>query len=138
MRVLETIKTSSAADLSRYCSHLTSLFLRQSKYQQRVSPLAEHSLLDSIDDAAVETIGSQYQPRFPSDMGKDIRMGLADICMVRSGNSFPVVQNLGWGLLQAQTIMRLLYQTGYLAPVGKDCVGIPNSEVYEAQAQIYK
>ncbi|KAJ2591495.1 hypothetical protein EV177_008879 [Coemansia sp. RSA 1804] len=138
MRVLETIKVSSAADLSRYCSHLTSLFLRQSSYQQSVGPLAESIALDSIDDAAVNTIGSQEQPRFPSDMNKDIRKELADICMVRSGDSFPDVQSLGWGPLQAQTIMRLLYQAGYLAPIGKDCVGIPNSEVYEALEQFYK
>ncbi|KAJ2522304.1 Transmembrane osmosensor [Coemansia sp. RSA 1939] len=99
---------------------------------------AERIALDSIDDAAVETIGIQKQSRFPSDMNKDIWKELADICMVRSGDSFPDVQSLGWGPLQAQTIMRLVYQAGYLAPIGKDCVGISNSNVYETRAQTYK
>ncbi|KAJ1764329.1 hypothetical protein LPJ74_006670, partial [Coemansia sp. RSA 1843] len=42
MKVVETIKASSAHDLSRYCEYLSSSFLRQSEYRQHQGPLAEH------------------------------------------------------------------------------------------------
>ncbi|KAJ2210203.1 hypothetical protein EV179_006391 [Coemansia sp. RSA 487] len=138
MKVVETIKASSAQDLSRYCEYLSSSFLRQSEYRQHQGPLAEHMSLDFIDDAAVGSIGSQEQPQFPPDVDKETREELADICMVRSGDTFHDMQSLGHGLLQASTIMRLLYQAGYIVPIAKDRVGIPNSEVHRALEQFYE
>ncbi|KAJ2215989.1 hypothetical protein EV179_001640 [Coemansia sp. RSA 487] len=138
MKVVETIKASSAQDLSRYCKYLSSSFLRQSEYRQHQGPLAEHMSLDFIDDAAVGSIGSQEQPQFPPDVDKETREELADICMVRSSDTFHDMQSLGHGLLQASTIMRLLYQAGYIVPIAKDRVGIPNSEVHRALEQFYE
>ncbi|KAJ1765285.1 hypothetical protein LPJ74_006413 [Coemansia sp. RSA 1843] len=138
MKVVETIKASSAQDLSRYCEYLSSSFLRQSEYRQHQGPLAEHMSLDFIDDAAVGSIGSQEQPQFPLDIDKETREELADICMVRSGDTFHDMQSLGHEPLQANTIMRLLYQAGYIVPIAKDRVGIPNSEVHRALEQFYE
>ncbi|KAJ1767738.1 hypothetical protein LPJ74_005212 [Coemansia sp. RSA 1843] len=138
MKVVETIKASSAQDLSRYCEYLSSSFLQQSEYRQHQGPLAEHMSLDFIDDAAVGSIGSQGQPQFPPDVDKETREELADICMVRSGDTFHGMQSLGREPLQASTIMRLLYQAGYIAPIAKDRVGIPNSEVHRALRQFYE
>ncbi|KAJ2561841.1 hypothetical protein IW140_006525 [Coemansia sp. RSA 1813] len=138
MKVVETIKASSAQDLSRYCKYLSSSFLRQSEYRQHQGPLAEHMSLDFIDDAAVGSIGSQEQPQFPPDVDKETREELADICMVRSGDTFHDMQSLGREPLQASTIMRLLYQAGYIVPIAKDRVGIPNSEVHRALEQFYE
>ncbi|KAJ1663003.1 hypothetical protein EV178_005368 [Coemansia sp. RSA 1646] len=138
MKVVETIKASSAQDLSRYCEYLSSSFLQQSEYRQHQGPLAEHMSLDFIDDAAVGSIGSQEQPQFPPDVDKETREELADICMVRSGDTFHGMQSLGREPLQASTIMRLLYQAGYIAPIAKDRVGIPNSEVHRALRQFYE
>ncbi|KAJ2085306.1 hypothetical protein IW138_006400 [Coemansia sp. RSA 986] len=138
MKVVETIKASSAHDLSRYCEYLSSSFLRQSEYRQHQGPLAEHMSLDFIDDAAVGSIGSQEQPQFPPDVDKETREELADICMVRLGDRFHDMQNLGHEPLQASTIMRLLYQAGYIVPIAKDRVGIPNSEVHRALEQFYE
>ncbi|KAJ2085131.1 hypothetical protein IW138_006477 [Coemansia sp. RSA 986] len=138
MKVVETIKASSAQDLSRYCEYLSSSFLRQSEYRQHQGPLAEHMSLDFIDDAAVGSIGSQEQPQFPPDVDKETREELADICMVRSGDTFHDMQSLGREPLQASTIMRLLYQAGYIVPITKDRVGIPNSEVHRALEQFYE
>ncbi|KAJ1663437.1 hypothetical protein EV178_004982 [Coemansia sp. RSA 1646] len=101
-------------------------------------PPAEHMSLDFIDDAAVESIGSQEQPQFPPDVDKETREELADICMVRSGDTFHDMQSLGREPLQASTIMRLLYQAGYIVPIAKDRVGIPNSEVHRALEQFYE
>ncbi|KAJ2560581.1 hypothetical protein IW140_006651, partial [Coemansia sp. RSA 1813] len=138
MKVVETIKASSAQDLSRYCKYLSSSFLRQSEYRQHQGPLAEHMSLDFIDDAAVGNIGSQEQPQFPLDVDKETREELADICMVRSSDTFHDMQSLGHEPLQASTIMRLLYQAGYIVPIAKDRVGIPNSEVHRALEQFYE
>ncbi|KAJ2086166.1 hypothetical protein IW138_005882 [Coemansia sp. RSA 986] len=138
MKVVEAIKASSAHDLSRYCEYLSSSFLRQSEYRQHQGPLAEHMSLDFIDDAAVGSIGSQEQPQFPPDVDKETREELADICMVRSGDTFHDMQSLGREPLQASTIMRLLYQAGYIVPIAKDRVGIPNSEVHRALEQFYE
>ncbi|KAJ2084978.1 hypothetical protein IW138_006527 [Coemansia sp. RSA 986] len=138
MKVVETIKASSAQDLSRYCEYLSSSFLRQSEYRQHQGPLAEHMSLDFIDDAAVGSIGSQEQPQFPPDINKETREELADICMVRSSDRFHDMQSLGREPLQASTIMRLLYQAGYIVPIAKDRVGIPNSEVHRALEQFYE
>ncbi|KAJ1765371.1 hypothetical protein LPJ74_006375, partial [Coemansia sp. RSA 1843] len=138
MKVVETIKASSAQDLSRYCEYLSSSFPRQSEYRQHQGPLAEHMSLDSIDDAAVGSIGSQEQPQSPPDVDKETREELADICMVRSGDTFHDMQSLGCEPLQASTIMRLLYQAGYIVPIAKDRVGIPNSEVHRALEQFYE
>ncbi|KAJ2085977.1 hypothetical protein IW138_005987 [Coemansia sp. RSA 986] len=138
MKVVETIKASSAHDLSRYCEYLSSSFLRQSEYRQHQGSLAEHMSLDFIDDTAVGSIGSQEQPQFPPDVDKETREELADICMVRSGDTFHDMQSLGREPLQASTIMRLLYQAGYIVPIAKDRVGIPNSEVHRALEQFYE
>ncbi|KAJ1763902.1 hypothetical protein LPJ74_006747, partial [Coemansia sp. RSA 1843] len=138
MKVVETIKASSAQDLSRYCEYLSSSFLRQSEYRQHQGPLAEHMSLDFIDDAAVGSIGSQEQPQFPLDVDKETREELADICMVRSSDRFHDMQSLGREPLQASTIMRLLYQAGYIVPIAKGRVGIPNSEVHRALEQFYE
>ncbi|KAJ2210962.1 hypothetical protein EV179_005845, partial [Coemansia sp. RSA 487] len=138
MKVVEAIKASSAQDLSRYCEYLSSSFLRQSEYRQHQGPLAEHMSLDFIDDAAVGSIGSQEQPQFPPDVDKETREELVDICMVRSSDTFHDMQSLGHEPLQASTIMRLLYQAGYIVPIAKDRVGIPNSEVHRALEQFYE
>ncbi|KAJ2087202.1 hypothetical protein IW138_005117 [Coemansia sp. RSA 986] len=118
--------------------YLSSLFLWKSEYRQHQGPPAEHMSLDFIDDAAVESIGSQEQPQFPPDVDKETREELADICMVRSGDTFHDMQSLGREPLQASTIMRLLYQAGYIVPIAKDRVGIPNSEVHRALEEFYE
>ncbi|KAJ2565603.1 hypothetical protein IW140_005292 [Coemansia sp. RSA 1813] len=138
MKVVEMIKASSAQDLRRYCEYLSSSFLRQSEYRQHQGLLAEHMLLDFIDDAAVGSIGNQEQPQFSPDIDKETGEELADICMIRSGDRFHDMQSLGREPFQASTVMHLLYQAGYIVPIAKDRVGIPNSEVHMALEQFYE
>ncbi|KAJ1793809.1 hypothetical protein LPJ59_004676 [Coemansia sp. RSA 2399] len=137
MSVVETIRSDDLQNLRRYCDYLLASFLRQSEHRRYVGPRAELMSSDDIADGAVEAIGLQEQSQFPSDIGDDTCEELAKTCMFLSGDSFRDMLNMGRAPLQARTVMRLLYQAGYMAPVGKMCVGIPNPEVYRALEQFY-
>ncbi|KAJ2530468.1 hypothetical protein EV175_007295, partial [Coemansia sp. RSA 1933] len=128
MRVLEAITASSAQDLRKYCEYLSSSFLRQSEYRRHLGPLAELMSSDNIDDDVVRQIGSQDYPWFPVAINPDMCAELAAICMFYPGDAFPDLWNMGRAPLHVRTIVRLLYQAGYIVPTGKDSVGIPNAE----------
>ncbi|KAJ2549668.1 hypothetical protein EV175_004359 [Coemansia sp. RSA 1933] len=107
------------------------------EYRQHHGPLAELMTLDRIDDYVVEHIESQEQTRFPSDLDKETFKEIADACMSPFGGPLNDIQNMGREPLHARTIVRLLYQAGYIVPTGKDSVGIPNIEVHRALDQFY-
>ncbi|KAJ2537856.1 hypothetical protein EV175_006595, partial [Coemansia sp. RSA 1933] len=122
MKVLESVKASSVSELRKYCKCLSSLFLRQREYRQHYGPLTELMTLDRIDDHVVEHIESKDQTRFPSDLDKETFKELADTCMAPFGNPLNDIHNMGREPLHAKTIVRLLYQAGYIVPTGKDSV----------------
>ncbi|KAJ2654080.1 hypothetical protein IWW48_006320 [Coemansia sp. RSA 1200] len=139
-RILEAIETAEISELCKFCSHLSLSFLRKTGYQRQAGIAADLMALDQIDDAVIEVISSQEQSQSPfaeSAEASSTRAELANICMTRVGNTFGDMLSMGSAPLKAGTIIRLLYQSGYIAPVTRDCVGIPNIEVLDALEQLY-
>ncbi|KAJ2607263.1 hypothetical protein EV177_005610 [Coemansia sp. RSA 1804] len=139
--IVMDFKTAEISELCRFCSHLSLSFLQQNGYQRQVGIAADLMRSDHIDDAAIEIISSQMQSQSPfgdSTETSRTRAGLADICMSRVGDAFGDMLSMGSGPLKAGTIIRLLYQSGYIAPVTRDCVGIPNQAALDALEKLYK
>ncbi|KAJ2515625.1 hypothetical protein H4217_005065 [Coemansia sp. RSA 1939] len=140
-RILEAIETAEISELRRFYRHLSLSFLRKTGYQRQTGIAADLMALDHINDTNVEFISSQMQSQSPfaeSAEASSTRVELADICMSRVGDAFGDIHNMGSAPLKAGTIIRLLYQSGYIAPITRDCVGIPNVEVLDALEKLYK
>ncbi|KAJ1723204.1 hypothetical protein LPJ61_005851 [Coemansia biformis] len=98
----------------------------------------EVEISDTVD-VAVGNIDSQETPESATDMPRsrspgdnELQLELQQICMVDSPESFRDILHIKDKPLSARSAIRLLYQAGYLAPIAKDKVGIPNNEVLEA------
>ncbi|KAJ2802442.1 hypothetical protein H4R20_003276 [Coemansia guatemalensis] len=137
-RVLEHVRTVSVDDLRRYCGYHSASFLRQVDYQSHVGLVADLEEFDQSSDMAVATISSQEQPRFPFDHDANTGDEFVDICTRRSSESFKDLHTISSRPLQAKTVIRLLYQSGYIVPFADGRVGIPNEELYGALIKFFK
>ncbi|KAJ2551695.1 hypothetical protein EV175_003595, partial [Coemansia sp. RSA 1933] len=139
VKVLESVRTGGVNELHRYCNYLSEAFLQQSSYQLGVKgPLVDLMKLDQVSDEAVEVIESQEQSGSLDVDSANTCAELVDICIGRSGETFHDMKNLGHDPLSVETVIRLLYQAGYLVPVSHDRVGIPNFEVLGALSRFYE
>ncbi|KAJ2778964.1 hypothetical protein H4R18_004298, partial [Coemansia javaensis] len=97
---------------------------------------------ESIDDLASLAAGeldddliSSLLPPNRIDVDEHTGKEIAEACMSGQPN---IQADIGAGLrLGASTIMQLLYQAGYLAPIAGGRVGIPNAEVHKDLKLLY-
>ncbi|KAJ2807309.1 hypothetical protein H4R20_001335 [Coemansia guatemalensis] len=138
MRAVNSIRAESIEDLQRFYTHLKTSFLQQLEYRKSAGAEASLESADYIDDMLVESICSQDQPRISLEYDQETGKELTAICFSNSSSYSNGLAILEVGALDAQTIMWILYQAGYLAPISSNRVGIPNQEVLRALGDYYK
>ncbi|KAJ2805909.1 hypothetical protein H4R21_001081 [Coemansia helicoidea] len=127
--LLQPIKPDSVDDLKRYISHLVVAFDRQAAYRRASDVVTRLQRANSLDAVTIDQIASQSSEPNELGFGGDTEAELVKICMVDRAR---LVDELLTGeRLTAATIVQLLYQAGYLAPVTKDRVAIPCKEILD-------
>ncbi|KAJ2763747.1 hypothetical protein IWQ57_005459 [Coemansia nantahalensis] len=140
LNIIKSITIDSINHMQRYFNYLSVEFLQQRGAMRHDDAVQtqeqEQGRTDGLDDLMVGQINNQPQAQSPAECDSATGNEIADICMYRASE---MVDDLEAGRgLKAATVMQIMYQAGYLAPVSECRVAIPNPEVYDDLARLYR
>ncbi|KAI8323341.1 hypothetical protein GQ54DRAFT_286501 [Martensiomyces pterosporus] len=137
-RMLSSIRASSIGLFRKYIDCLTSSYLIRYGYQSRSGIAQRLASVTELDDARLEEQLSQDPEQPPLDPDPETRKKLASLCMSSDAEQREDMLHIASSDLDADTIIVLLYQSGYLTPLSHDQVGIPNDEVLRSLKHLYQ
>ncbi|KAJ2802482.1 hypothetical protein H4R21_002403 [Coemansia helicoidea] len=130
------VNSSSARDMGRYLRHLVTEFDRQREFQRTSSLATRLGRAKCLNDNMIARIASQPSEQNELGYSDDTEAELVRICTVDSSG---LIDELLEGEdFSAATVVQVLYQTGYLAPVAQHRMGIPSKAIHGQVAELSK
>ncbi|KAJ2712135.1 hypothetical protein H4R19_002912 [Coemansia spiralis] len=136
LKMIWPIKPDSLDDLQRYLGHLAAASHWQRRVQETSHMVTQPPETNSPDSEAATQIASQ--PLEQNELGYrgDLEEQLAKMCMIDRAT---LIDDLEAGdQVTAKTVIQLMYQAGYLAPISKDQMAIPSKGVLDDIEGFYK
>ncbi|KAJ2772695.1 hypothetical protein IWQ57_001657 [Coemansia nantahalensis] len=128
------VDTSSVHDMARYLRHLATAFDRQREFQRTSSLATRLGRAKCLNDNMIARIASQPSEQNELGYSDDTEAELVRICTVDSSGL--IDELLEDEDFSAATVVQVLYQAGYLAPVAQHRMGIPSKATYDKVAEL--